>query len=492
MDYFRRNIMISPCHAVKLFHACVCALTLISFSFTLVACSEDLEGTQPNIVFILADDLGWSDLPIYGNQFNEAPHITQLAQNGMLFDNAYAAAPVCSPTRLSIFSGQYPVQQGMIDFIPGHWRPYEKLTPPQNKEHFLSLEIETFAERLQDAGYTTGYFGKWHLGEGKYAPQNHGFNKVNVNPGGHAFRDVAKSRDADAFGTDYKKVASLTNRAIKFIRENRDNRFFVFLSHYAVHIPLEARERLVQKYKRKKKVEGYPSNPKYAAMIERLDWSVGKVVSTLKELNLEQNTIVIFYSDNGGLIERYDKRDGIIVTNNAPLRAEKGTIYEGGIREPLIISWPGTIAENSKSHSIVNSIDFYPTFLELAGASLRTNHTLAGQSLLPVLTQKEEWRERALYWHYPVYHHDVPKAAIRMGKYKLIENYQDKTIELYDLEADIGETINIATQHPEITNSLLTALKTWQNENGAQLPTENPDFDPEKRFEWGLHPAIKN
>lgn len=468
-------------------------------------CSSPQEGNDntPNIVFILADDLGWADLPVYGNKFNEAPNITKLAEEGMRFDNAYAACPVCSPTRASIQSGQYPARVGVTDFITGHWRPYEEVIVPKNRTQYLPLENITFAEKLKEAGYATGYFGKWHLGWGEYIPTNQGYDEQVVYNGGGFFGYGPGMDPPKEFPEDKVLSEALTDLSISFIERNKDKPFLLFLAHYDVHVQLDARQALIDKYLAKEKVEGYPSNVVYAAMIEHVDNSVGRIEAKLEELGLAENTVVIFFSDNGGLVSRFDKvplhaksklhiYEGdtmqYIASSNAPLRAEKGTVYEGGIREPFIVKWPGKVKEGSLNHSVVTSVDFYPTFLELAGVEPDPNQKLDGNSLVDIITNGKENYDRSVFWHYPVYHHDVPASVIRKGDFKLIENLVDGSLELYNLVNDIGETQNLASSMQEKTSELHDLLKAWQKDVKAEFPIPNPDFDPEKRYEWGRHP----
>lgn len=462
------------------------------------------ENKQPNIVFILADDLGWADLPVYGNSFNEAPNIDKLANEGMLFTNAYAAAPVSSPTRASIISGQYPARVGIIEFIPGHWRPYEEVTVPVNRTQYLPEEIITVAEMLKDAGYSNGYFGKWHLGvKMEHHPLNQGFDLANIGGGNYYNSKFTPPREE---GSEKRFSDRITDFGIDFIEENKDNPFFLFLSHVDVHVQLDADMDLINKYTQKEKVEGYPCNVIYSAMIEHIDHSVARIEQKLKETGLSENTIVIFFSDNGGLMSRYDRAPLLaknklevykdnplryIASSNAPLRGEKGTVYEGGIREPLIIKWSGKIPSSSVSKAIVSSVDFYPTLLEIADVDKATEQILDGTSFLPVLLKDQYDSERAIFWHYPVYHHDVPASAIRKGDWKLIENLVTNEMELYNLRLDISEAMDLADLYPKKTDELKRLLRIWQKEVGADFPISNPDFDDTKRLEWGIHPDRK-
>ncbi len=475
---------------------------LFIFGISIQSCQKV---DKPNIIFILADDLGWADLPCYGNTFNEAPNLDQLAAEGIRFSNAYAACPVCSPTRASIQSGQYPARVGVIDFISGHWRPYEEVVVPKNRTQYLPTEIITIAEKLKNAGYSTGYFGKWHLGydEGQM-PADQGYDKSHVYSGGGYYNPKFKPPLEPDIGGRLSKV--LTDQSLEFIEENKDSPFFLFLAHYDVHVQLDADKDLIEKYLQKDKKDNYPSNAVYAAMIEHLDQSVGRIIQKLKETELDVNTLIVFYSDNGGLISRFDKIPLLaqnslgfyanspmkyIASSNAPLRAEKGTVYEGGIREPLIVRWPGKIKQGTICDGLVTSVDFYPTFLELAGVNRPNTQVLDGRSIVPEILNKKYEDDRPIYWHYPVYHHGVPMGAIRKGKWKLIENLVNGELNLYNLNEDIGETVDLKSDYPDKMKELHTLLSNWQNEVGAEFPVPNPDFQPDRRKEWGKHPDRK-
>ena len=459
----------------------------LTAAMSAVSCTKS--GRKPNIVFILIDDLGWADIGCYGNKFNETPHINNLAKEGMRFTDAYAACPVCSPTRASLMSGQYPARIGLTDFIHGHWRPFEKLRVPINKTQYLPLEKITFAEALQKAGYVSGAFGKWHLGGKDYYPDKQGFDDYRVTSGwGHFFPPVKSVPSISPQKGSYLAEV-LTDQAERFMEENRDNPFCLYLSHFAVHIPLEANKELVEKYQQKPKPAEGINNPVYAAMVEHIDNSVGRVLAKIDQLGLRDDTIVFFFSDNGGLTERFDKADGVVVTTNSPLRGEKGSLYEGGIREPLIVRWPGKIKAGTKNSTSVTSVDFYPTFLECASIQINPSYPLDGKSLLPLLKQNGNMDREAIYWHYPHYHHSTPASAIRSGDYKLIEFFEDSHLELYNLKEDIGEKNNLAEKMPDKAAALLEKLRKWRKSVKAELPTLNPDFNPEKRYEWGRHPG---
>ena len=425
---------------------------------------------KPNIVFILIDDMGWPDVACYGSKFHETPNIDRLARQGMKFTDAYAACPVCSPTRASIMAGQYPARVGITDFIPGHWRPYEKLIVPENKL-FLPLESVTIADVLKAQQYSTGYIGKWHLGTQKiHQPHRQGFSWV-----------LGGTRNQND-----KRVTGFTDAAVKFIEDNKKKSFFLFLSHHTVHIPLEAPETLVRKYQEKPKPRTGVNNPTYAAMVEHLDNNIGRILKKLDDSGLADNTIVIFFSDNGGLHQAYGGYTGKrqIVSTNAPLRDEKGTLYEGGVREPLIVRWPGVVKAGTTCSVPVTSVDFYPTFLKILGVGGDSNHVLDGENILPLLRQTGSLKRDAIYWHYPHYHHSRPAGAIREGDYKLIEFFEDGRLELYNLKRDIGEKNNLAETMPEKAADLQRKLAKWRQSVGAKMPTPNPDYDPARANEW--------
>lgn len=463
-----------------------------------------LSGYRPNIIFILADDMGWADLPVYGNRFNEAPNLSRMASEGIRFTDAYAACPVCSPTRASIMSGQYPARVGITDFITGHWRPYEEVIVPMNRTQFLPEEIITVGELMQEAAYATGYFGKWHLGrEDRHQPENQGFDYANVYNGGGYFGYA--NRMSSPIEADPDKVLSetLTDLSIEFLRKHSEDPFFLILAHYDVHVQLDADSTLIAKYLAKEKVEDYPCNAVYAAMVEHVDNSVGRILRELEELDLEENTLVIFFSDNGGLISRFDKipllagsKQDIyqgdtllyVASSNAPLRAEKGTVYEGGIREPMIAWWPGHLEAGIESPALISSVDFLPTFAELAGIDLPEEQDFDGISLVDILEGKEPDPQRAIFWHYPVYHHDVPASAVRQGKWKLVHNLVNDQRYLFDLENDIGETTDLSKTEVNIADELYKLLDRWRKDCGAEFPVPNPGFIPDARFEWGKHP----
>ncbi|MCG8697082.1 MAG: sulfatase [Bacteroidales bacterium] len=479
-------------------------ILLLSVVLYLGCASTKQDNIKPNIVFILADDLGWADLPLYGNKFNEAPNITQLANEGVTFDNAYASCPVCSPTRASIQTGQYPARIGLIDFIPGHYRPYEKVTVPRNRVQYLPTEAYTLGEAMQSAGYKTGYFGKWHLGFGmEHLPEKQGYEEAISFTGGPFYGFGSRLHPKQDLPDDKLLSEALTDFGIDFIEKNKDQPFFLFLAHYDVHVQLDADSALIQEFLKKPKVDGYPCNAIYAAMVKHVDNSVGRIQSKLEELGLAENTIVVFYSDNGGLVSRFDKIPLIakskryvyegdtllyVASSNAPLRSEKGTVYEGGIREPFIVKWPGKLKAGTRTNAIMTSTDLLPTFAEMAGAKLPENLVLDGKSIVHELKTNEFDYERPIFWHYPVYHHDVPASAVRKGDWKLVENLENGSLELYNLKDDIGENKNLAESNKEKTNELMTLLENWRKDLDARKPVPNENFNQEKRHIWEKHP----
>ncbi len=420
------------------------------------------ERRPPNIVFVLADDLGWAELGCYGNRFNETPHLDRLAREGMRFTDAYAAAPVCSPMRVSFMTGQYPARVGITDYL----RP--------NDPKFLSPDLDALPKALGRAGYASCLIGKWHL-MGDYAarkgdPKLHGFTEVVCSEtrgigGGdywapYRFNPAIQPRSEGEYLTD-----RLNREAVDFIERHRDKPLFLYLSHYAVHTRLDGKPPLVAKYKAKPGAGERGKNPQLAAMVESIDDGVGMVLAKLDELGIADNTVVIFMSDNGG-----EHR----VTSNAPLRGAKSQLYEGGIREPLIVRWPGVVKPGSVCSTPVSSIDFYPTLLAMAGARCDPKHIVDGASLLPLLRGTGTLRERALFWHYPLarphFLGGVSAGAVRVGDWKLIEFFDTGAAELYNLKDDIGETADLAAKRPDKVAELRKRLADWRASVGAVMP----------------------
>lgn len=456
---------------------------------------------QLNFVFILIDDLGWADFGCYGSTFYETPNIDKLASEGMRFTDAYASSPVCSPTRASIMSGKHPGRINITQWIGGaeefetEYKGNIKLIPP-DYDHQLALEEVTLAEAFKEAGYSTCFAGKWHLCDNStgqnYYPQKQGFD---INRGGchwgqpwgsnGYFSPYENSQLTDGPTGEYL-TDRLTDESLSFIEDNTNNPFLLYLSHYAVHTPIQGKSAIVEKYETKadslpahdrwEYVNGiktctYQDHTKYAAMIESVDEGIGRIVAKLKELGIEDNTAIIITSDNGGL-STY--ADSLLITSNLPLRYGKGWCYEGGIREPLIIKWPGQIQPGSTCSEPVTSCDFYPTMLEMAGLPLKPEQHLDGVSLVPLLKQTGSINREALYWHYPHYHGagHKPSGAIRAGDYKLIEFLEDNHVELYNLKDDIGEMNDLSIEMPAKVNELRNKLYTWRERVDARMPKD--------------------
>lgn len=430
-----------------------------------------------NIVLILADDFGARDLACYGNRYFATPNIDRLASEGARFTDAYAACPVCSPTRASIMTGRYPVRTGVTDWITG--RPSHErgpiVTPRTATE--LKLEESTIAEKLKPAGYRSASVGKWHLGGKGFYPTDQGFD---VNIGGNHSGSPPRSK-TPYFGPwelpglkgepgDFL-TERLTEEAAGFIRESRDNPFFVYLAHYTVHLPLNAREAEIARH-REKAAGRY--NPVYAAMVESLDASVGEVLAAIDKAGVADRTLVAFFSDNGGL--RYEGARKDAVTDNSPFRAGKGHLYEGGIREPLIIRLPGVVKPGTVISTPVSSVDFLPTFCELAG---QRPGDVDGVSLMPLL-KGGKLKSRPLFWHYPHYSNQggEPGSAVRSGDWKLIRFYDKPREELFNLRADPGETRNLIRREPGRARQLASQLDAWLAQTRAIIPSKNPNADP--------------
>lgn len=490
-------------------------LYLIVLLVTFSACSSggdtEVETSPPNIVFILADDLGWADLSCYGSTFYETPNLDRLAAGGMRFTQAYAACPVCSPTRASIVTGKYPARTKVTDWIPGRQNrlpkePNNRMIAPEFA-HQVGLEEVTIAEALKDGGYTTFFAGKWHLGQDSvYWPEHQGFD-MNVGghhrgspPGGY-FSPYENPRLENGPEGEYL-TDRLTDESVNFLDTIGSRPFLLYLSFYTVHNPMQGKDSLVAKYREKADSLGYTEverfsydepwikkapqrgnfrerlvqdSPVYASMIESMDQNIGKLMDKLEAMGIDENTVIFFTSDNGGLSTSEGSN-----TTNAPLRAGKGWLYEGGIREPLIVRWPAKIPAGTLSDVPVTSTDYYPTMLEMVGLPQRPEQHMDGVSMMPLLREEGDTRDRAIFWHYPHYANQggKPGGIIRKGEYKLIEFYEFGDIELYNLAEDIGEENNLARQRPEIVDSLLSELKKWREDVDADMMEPNDIYDP--------------
>ena len=453
---------------------------------------------QPNIIFILIDDMGWRDLGCYGSSFYETPNLDKLAAQGMIFSDAYAACPVCSPTRASIMSGKYPATVGVTDWI-GAGAKGKLIDAPY--VHQLPLEERSLATALRAGGYQTWHVGKWHLGREPFYPTNHGFD-VNIagchrgSPGTY-FSPYNIENLTDGPQGEYL-TDRLTTEAIRLIEESGNQPFFLNLWHYAVHTPIQAPAELVEKYRAKaerlgldnaaaleegehfptehKKAERvqrrrFQSDPTYAAMVENLDSNIGRLLHALEANGKSKNTLVIFTSDNGGLSTAEGSP-----TSNAPLNEGKGWMYEGGTREPLIVKWPGHIEAGSSCEVPVTSPDFYPTLLQIA--DLEAQNDGEGESLLGLFRGETELKRAAIFWHYPHYGNQggTPGSSVRAGDWKLIEFFETGQVELYNLRDDLEEEHDLAAQMPDKAAQLRAQLKAWRESVNAKIPEINPNW----------------
>ena len=460
------------------------AASMLAMALTalLTAGALSAETQPPNIVFVLVDDLGWSDVGCYDpleRGFYETPHIDRLAEQGVRFTQAYTNGANCAPTRAALMSGQYYPNQPIYHV----GSPSQGKMLPATNAHSLPLDKITIPEALRAAGYTSAHLGKWHLGDPPdKGPVQQGFD-LNIGgysagnpnawpgqyfePNNNPFIDDAEPGE---YLTDY-----LTRKAVEFIETHREGPFFLYLSYYSPHTPLQAPPERVRKY-RQKQGRGGHDHPVYAAMIESLDMGVGQLLAAVDRLGIADNTIFIFYSDNGGDGSYRDLgRPHNGITDNSPLKSGKGSFYEGGIRVPLIIRWPAVIEPNTTSEAVVTSIDFYPTFLEAAGLQPPDDYLLDGLSMLPLFHDPAASLDReAIYWHFPGYPNVAwrtsPVSVIRSGDWKLKKFYEDDRLELYHLENDIGEQHNLADRHPEQRRHLQQMLEDWLTEHSAPLP----------------------
>lgn len=474
--------------------------------------SDISKTVKPNIVFFLIDDLGYKDLGCYGSSFYETPNIDKLAARGMLFTNAYSACAVCSPSRAALLTGKYPARLKITDWTgPDTLHVKGKMKTPEFQQ-FLPLEEVTLAETLKEHGYSTCFIGKWHLGKSDYYPDKQGFD-INIagnDAGGPpSYFSPYTNKSYERWGWDGSLpnikpgppgeylTDRLTDEAVNYLDTIGNKPFFLYISHYAVHVPLRAKKELVNKYREKAeklpkgKLPGFideinrsytrtiQDHDVYAAMIQSMDESIGRIMQKIEETGASENTIIVFTSDNGGLANCNFQKNNYkfsafdIPTSVLPLRAGKGWYYEGGIRVPAIIYKPGAVTNGSKSDVPIISTDFYPTLLEMCRIDSVPEQHQDGKSLAAVLEgQGEELYDRALYWHYPHYHSngEKPTSAIRKGQYKLIQRYEDRTLELYDLGADVSEQENLAEKLPQVKQDLLDQLENWKKSVHADLP----------------------
>jgi arylsulfatase A-like enzyme len=446
-----------------------------------------------NVVLILADDLGWSDLGCYGADLHETPHLDRLASQGVRFTDAYAAS-VCSPTRACLMTGRHYARLGVTV-----WREQSQ-SPPRNRRLLppiamsdLAHEETTLAEVFQAAGYLTAIVGKWHLGDASHYPETHGFD---INIGGTHWGAPQSFfypyRGMGQFGKEFRYVPHLewgqpgeyltdrlTDEALKVIDQAGQRPFFLYLAHHAPHTPIEGKPDLVARYQKKQRPALHHPNATYAAMVHSLDESVGRIVARLQERSMADRTVIVFVSDNGGYVGDFAK---LRVTNNHPLRSGKGSLYEGGVRVPLIVRWPGVTAPGAACREPVYVADLYPTLLEITGLTGDASHNanLDGLSVAALLKAPESRLGReAIYFHYPHYYATTtPVSAVRAGDWKLLEYHEDSRVELYNLQDDLSESQELAAMYPERARELRDRLHAWRKVVQARMPTPNPNYRP--------------
>lgn len=437
---------------------------------------------KPNIVFFLADDLGWTGLRSYGSDFYETPNIDQLALEGMRFTNAYSSCTVCSPTRAALMTGQNPARLRLTSFIPGQERPFAKMRVPDWTKGLKESAL-TLPEVLKKEGYRTIHVGKWHLNfpAEEVSPEKHGFDfSTDKPPGTKGYflkgKRVRESGTSQDYLTDY--LAEIASREI--VRDD-ESPFFLYFAFHVPHTPIQGRPDLVEDFRKKIDQSAIHRNPEYAAMVKSMDMAVGTVMKALASSGKEGNTIVVFTSDNGGLTQRYGKHDGF--TDNLPLRRGKGSAFEGGVRVPAVIKWPGIIEPGRICETPIITHDYFPTFLDVVNSQAECEFD--GVSLLGILEGDTVEMKRDLFWHFPHYHAggDGPYTAVRSGRWKLIERHEDGRSLLFDLDEDPGESNEIGEAHPDQVTILSQKIRDWRVAVGAQMPAPNPQFDPARAFE---------
>lgn len=463
-----------------------CGLVLMSATIPSFGLQKSLKKKKPNIVFILADDYGWKDIGYNGEGFYETPNIDKLAAEGVIFTNNYASGPNCAPSRACLLSGMYTPRHHV--YTPGGKSKgkleYMKLKVPtrkaddsyntfQSNNDEIDPNIISIAEVMKGGGYTTARFGKWHIGE-----DTQGFDVSSSNG--------TPSLEEKHYG-DINVADQLTDAGIKFIEENKENPFFLYIAHWDVHTPIRAKAEVKAHFQEKLNMKGGDWNPTYAAMISAVDKSVGNIRAKLKELGLDKNTLVIFTSDNGGQPH---------VTSNKPLKGGKGSLFEGGIRVPACMVWPGIIKPETSCDVPIIGVDFLPTFADIGGVELPKNQPVDGESIFPLLKGEKQLKRESIFWHYPLYlsgnrrnklipvlgtqmlyWRGTPSSAIRKGDWKLIYYFENKSVKLFNLVLDISEENDLSEKEPEKATELLKDLKAWQKETNAPVPSElNPAF----------------
>lgn len=442
---------------------------------------------KPNVVLIVIDDMGWKDLGVYGSDFHRTPQIDALAKDGVRFTDAYSACTVSSPTRAALMTGKYPAKLHVTDWIEGHKMPKAKLKVP-DWTMYLSHDETTLAEVFKQNGYATAHIGKWHLGEDeKYWPEHQGFD-INIGGWRTGQPNVNKKTGTNGYFSPYGNPRlkdgpvgeyldeRLADEACNYIQQSQSKPFFLNFWLYNVHTPLQAKQAKIDKYKALVDSTKLQKNPTYAAMVEHADDAVGKVVAQLKSLGLYENTIIIFTSDNGGLIGNKKNQ----VTNNAPLRHGKGERYEGGVRVPLIVKAANQVAPNRTNNTPVMSIDYMPTLIDMANLKVdkKVLKGIDGVDIKPLLTSENgKLKRKSIYWHYPHYHTEgaTPYSAVRNGDWKLIHTIETNSYELYNLKTDISESKNLIDSEPALAAKLKKELEAWKKKMGAQMPVAKAD-----------------
>jgi len=476
-------------------------MTMASLAAPSLTCSKPA-GKRPNILFILADDMGLIDTTLFGSEYYETPNLERLAARGMLFTNAYSASPLCSPTRASILTGKYPARLKITTpachlppldpkapLIAKRAAPNKKMITPQSRR-FLRLEEYTVGEAFRDAGYETGFIGKWHLGrDEKYWPRNQGFgyDLGAPNPGPPSYFSPYKFKTIPDGPEGEYITDRVTDETVKYLQEHRDDTFMLCLWHFAVHAPFQAKEDITKKYRSRTDPRGRQDCPIMASMLQSMDESIGRVLDKLDELKIADDTIIIFMSDNGG--NMYNEVEGTTPTNNYPLRGGKGNIYEGGSHVPCIIAWPGVVRPATKCDELISSVDFYPTMLEMAGIDKKDGQLFDGISIVPAIREGARLKREAIFCHFPHYvpaTNNLPGTYVRKGPWKLIRSYgegvdRSNGYELYNLVEDVGEKNNLAQKLPGKVAELDRLIDKFLADTGALVPVRNPAYSPNLR-----------
>ena len=475
---------------------------VLHFSLSGIAASPLPERQRPNVLFFLVDDMGWMDSSLYGSEYYETPAMERLSKRGVRFTNAYTASPLCSPTRASIMTGCYPCRFGITMPACHKAPPKQKMPKVQRSgpkwapmrcpvvERFLPLEEYTVAEALRDAGYATGFIGKWHLGaKEKWWPHNQGF-EVNIAGTGFPgppsyFSPYQNPRLKDGPKGEYI-TDRLTDEAIGYMKDHKDGEkpFFLCLWHFAVHAPFQGQEALIEKYRKRKDPCGKQDCPTMGAMLEAMDTSLGRILDYLDETGLSENTIIIFASDNGG--NMYNTVDGTTPTNNAPLRNGKGNNYEGGVRTPALVVWPKVVKPDSCCEEVISTVDWYPTILEMLDIRPKEDKVFDGVSIVSLLKGGMKLDREAIFSHFPHYvpaTYNLPSTFVRKGDWKLLRFYGEgpdrgNGYELYNLKEDVGESNNLAEKYPEKVKELDRLITKHLKETNARIPLKNPNYDP--------------